>query len=306
MLSPLSGNNNVTKLNVLSPQEIAQCWITQLGVDVGSEFKKLSEIEYWRCNDTNLHWYLPKEAAGSGELYSQLEKFDWYYMPDKWEFQAAVDLLNQEDSVLEVGVGFGYFLEVCRMRGIEITGVELNSTAAERARNKGFEIFEDDLHSLADRMGKVKFDTICSFQVLEHVSEPGSFFEGMLSNLKTGGRLILSVPNAAVMRRIDPNNENLLNQPPHHISHWDIGVFRSLEGFLPVKVRSVHHEPMASYHINWIISSYLRNQFSFLGRTATKVLFNHVTLYPIYLVARLGLRKLLPGHTLLVELEKVG
>lgn len=209
MNSPISGSKNVTKLSVISPQEISRDWITQIGFDVGQKFTKISEIEYWRCNDTNLHWYAPNEVAGGPEFYSRIEKYDWYYMEDKWEFQAAIDLLKDEDLVLEVGVGFGYFLERCRARGIKITGIELSPSAAKRARENGFEILEEDIQTLANLKIVDKFDVVCAFQVLEHVTEPGLFLQGMLDNLKVGGRIILSVPNAAVLRRIDPKNDNL-------------------------------------------------------------------------------------------------
>lgn len=305
MISPLTGANNVCLLRELSPEAISTSYQEKMGIDVGERFRLLPVIQYWRCNDTSLHWCSPKEAAGGGELYSQLEAFDWYYDPEKWEFYDALNLLNEEDSVLEVGVGFGYFLEKCREHGLNVSGVEMNPSAAKIAREKGFNVFEEELNNLPDKTGGERFDVICSFQVLEHVSGPGEFINGMLKNLNPGGRLILSVPNASVMRRIDPDNSGLLNQPPHHMSHWDASVFQSLEDYYPVKVRSIYREPMAKYHVNWIISSYLRTLFAPLGKTSTRILFNRVSLYPVCVLARLGLRKIFPGHTLLVEIEKV-
>ena len=286
--------------------EISEKWHDGMGIDVGDRFRSLTTIECWQCNDTGFRWYEPPEAAGGGELYSQLEKFDWYYMPEKWEFSAVCNLLAKDDRVLEVGVGFGFFLEACRLKNITVSGVELSSSAAERAREKGFEIFEENLDELAERIGSNHFDVICSFQVLEHVSQPREFLEGMLRNLKVGGRLILSVPNAAVMRRIDPDNQNLLNQPPHHMGQWDENVFRSLQTVIPVRLKSIHREPLASYHVAWIVNGYLRNFFSPLGETLPRLLVNRYSTLPLQWILKAGPRKFLPGHTLLVELEKLG
>lgn len=306
MESPLTGKKNVRRLGIASTAELAARWKRSFNVDVGSCFANIPELEYWRCEDTGLHWYVPPEAAGGSELYAQLERFDWYYMQEKWEFSKALEMLEPDEKVLEVGVGSGHFLEKCRAKGIAAVGLELNQLAARRAREKGLQVYEVELDGLAETVGANDFDAVCAFQVLEHVAEPGKFLAGMLKNLRIGGRLMLSVPNGAVMRRIDPARKELLNQPPHHMSHWDAAVFHAIENCFPVRVRSVRTEPLAKYHVNWVVIGYLRGLFSGLGGNSTRVLFNRVTLFPLTVLLNLGFRKWIPGHTLLVELEKVG
>lgn len=306
MLSPLSQTKNTLRISILDPSKIADLWSERLNVDVGKDFKLIPQLEQWKCGDTGLRWYEPAQAAGESDLYTQLEQYDWYYIPRKWEFDVAISLLRRGAYVLEVGVGFGYFLDSCRSVGFHIAGVELNPTAAQRARENGFDVFEEDLLELSNRIGEEQFDAICSFQVLEHVPRPREFLEGMLANIKVGGQLILSVPNAAVMRRIDPDNQDLLNLPPHHMSHWDETVFLSLQKVFPVKVRSVYCEPMASYHVAWMVTGYLRNLLSPLGPILQRLLVNRYSTMPLQWILKTGLRKLFPGHTLLVELEKIG
>jgi hypothetical protein len=79
------------------------------------------------------------------------------------------------------------------------------------------------------------------------------------------------------MRKVDPDNEDLLNQPPHHMSHWDEKVFRSLEHLLPLRVISAHCEPLASYHISWMLNGYLRSVLAPLGSTLPRLLINRYT-----------------------------
>ena len=303
MRSILTGEDTACLLTQCEPEKISQAWMARMSVDVGDEFRKLDLIEYWECTTTGFRWYTPPDAAGDAALYTQLEKFKWYYMPDKWEFSATLDLLRSVSSVLEVGVGEGHFLQLARSKGYSIQGVELNPNGAARARSLGFQVHELMLYELGRQIDQ-RFDAICSFQVLEHVPNPREFLEGMISVLNPGGKIIISVPNAAVMRKVDPDNQDLLNQPPHHMGHWDEKVFRSLENILPVNITSVHREPLANYHIAGMVNGYLRSLlYPRIGKNASRLLVNRYSTLPLQLLLRAGLKQFFPGHTLLVEIS---
>jgi len=302
MISALTGKNDARILRQVNPLSVAEKWRSHLSIDVGHDFRSLNSIEYLQCDITGFRWYSPPEAAGGAALYEQLEKFDWYYMKEKWEFDLAIKLLKNSKNILEVGVGEGNFLQLARNSGLDVEGVELNPKGAQRARDQGFQVHELTLEELSQNSNK-RFDVICSFQVLEHVSDPAGFLRGMLGMLLPGGRLVLSVPNAAVMRKVDPECQDLLNQPPHHMGHWDEGVFRALELLLPLKVKSVHCEPLASYHVSWLVTGYLRNLLAPLSKKIVQFLVNRYSTLPLQWIMHAGLRKYFDGHTLLVELE---
>jgi SAM-dependent methyltransferase len=302
MKSSILSGKSARLVATFDAENIANDWIQVLHVDVGDQFRQLGTIQLWECQETGLRFYSPADAAGGENLYTQLEAFDWYYMADKWEFQEALSMLPKSSNLLEVGVGNGHFLQVAKEKGHNCCGLELNSNAAMRVRELGFEIYEKSLDQFANHY-QSRFDVICSFQVLEHVTSPLEFLEGMVALLRPGGSLILSVPNAAVMRRIDPDNKSLLNQPPHHMSHWDASVFRSLEGILPVELKTIRREPLATYHVAWMVKGYLRNALRSTGPSISRLLINRFTTLPIQLGLRAGLKDFLPGHTILVELE---
>lgn len=303
MLSPLTGTTDTLKIRDISPSVIADRWRRELNIDVGDEFTSISVIEQWRCNATGFEWYEPAASAGTGALYTQLQKFDWYYMPDKWEFSASLHYFYEGSRVLEVGVGFGFFLTTARKSGLEVSGVELNPSAAAAARKAGFTIFENDLNVLGEKLGPT-FDGVCAFQVLEHVPDPMPFLQGMLGLLRQGGKLVLSVPNTAVSRVIDPERIGLFDQPPHHVSYWDETVFRALEKLLPVKVLEVKREPLQPYHVGWFVSVIGRQWRQRLGGFFGRLLVNRFSNSIASRLLLMGIRKLVPGHTLLVVLEK--
>lgn len=301
MLSPLNGLPNTEKIRDIDPRLIAERWRQELGVNVGEEFESLSVIEHWRCNTTHFEWYEPAFSAGTGALYAQLQKFDWYYMPDKWEFRAALELFHSGSRLLEIGVGPGFFLNAARNLGLEGAGIELNPAAAAVARNSGFDIYEEDVNTLAGKLGPV-FDGVCAFQVLEHIPNPLPLLKGMLDLLRPGGKLALSVPNAAFHRFIDPDHIGLLDQPPHHVSHWDAFVFRQLENIFSVRTLAVKREPLQPYHVDWVVSSIVGQLHKSI---AGRLLANRLTINFAKRLLKLGLRKLIPGHSLLVVFEKI-
>ncbi len=298
--SLISGNQNVTLLKTLDSQQITQRWKRELDTDVGEKFASLGKIEYWICHDTGLRWYEPPSAAGDGNLYRQLEKFDWYYMPNKWEFERTLHYFKPNSSILEVGSGRGHFLKLAQNAGHSVVGVELNPKAAAFARTQGFTVFEKQLSDLAE--DDHKFDYVCAFQVLEHLSNPRQFLEEAIRLVKPDGCIIVSTPNHHFMQKVDPDNQDLLNQPPHHMSHWDAEVFYSLESYLPLKVISIEYKPLASYHVSWFVNAYLRNRFPINAKNLKRVVINRYTTLPIQLILQAGLRKLINGHTILVKL----
>lgn len=303
MLSPLTNTSNTERIRRLSPGAIALRWRQELGIEVGDGFERLPGIEHWRCLDTGLEWYTPAEAAGGDSLYAQLQRFDWYYMPAKWEFRVALSHLASGDRVCEVGSGVGHFLAAARERSIEASGLELNPAAASIARANGFNVYQQELASLA-REEPSSFDAVCAFQVLEHVPNPRVLVDEMLGLVRTGGQIILSVPNAAILRRIDPDHQGLLDQPPHHLSHWDERTFRSLERWLPVRVKHVQREPLQPYHVSWFVSSFAGRLRKGAGPVVGSLLFNRVSMAVARTLLNLGLRRWVPGHTLLVVLVK--
>jgi 2-polyprenyl-3-methyl-5-hydroxy-6-metoxy-1,4-benzoquinol methylase len=298
---------NARIIKSVSTDIIAEQWQESFGIDVGESFKRLRQIDLWQCSETTFEWYTPVESAGTGELYSKLAGLDWYYMPEKWEFSKALEYLSEKDTMLEVGSGFGDFLDMARRANIKVSGVEISSKARIELEKKGYRVYGKGLGELSG--GGLLFDAICAFQVLEHDPKPVQLLDDMKNLVKVGGRLIISVPNADVMRFIDPKRENIMNQPPHHMSHWGESVFRSLEKDPSIRIVEILFEPLQKYHVNWFVISYFRSRwrlvFSNDESPIVRFLFNQFSLFPITAVLKLGLRRFLRGHTLLAVLERV-
>ena len=300
-LSPLTGTKNVTLLKKIPVEKIIRDWFRIYRIDITEEFHRHKEIWLYQCNETHLKFFLPYEIVGSGKLYEKLEKFDWYYMPDKWEHHAAIQDLKKGDRVIEIGCGYGEFLEYLRCeKQIDACGIELNSNAAVKAQQLGRPVKLMTLDEVA-KLQSETFDVVCSFQVLEHIPDVNKFIDSCIDLLKPGGRLIICVPNSDGFIKFADND--LLNQPPHHLSLWSRSVFEKLPQYFPLELIRILTEPLALYHLDWFSNVQLNRLPQVWPLTGIAHRFVRVLLLPILRI--MSWYKLLPGHSIYVCYQKI-
>lgn len=301
LVSPITKEQDIKLLSVIKSDQLIQDWKRGFSIDISEELKGCEEIKLYECNKSKLRFFMPIDTAGSDQLYEQLEKYDWYYMPRKWEHDVAVTDLQGCQRVLEVGCGRGAFVErLCKEEKIEAEGVELNSKAISYAKEKGIIIRPVDLHELAKKE-KESYDAVCSFQVLEHISDPLDFIEGQIKLIKPGGKLIIGVPNAESF--IKHGKNNLLDQPPHHVTKWCKETFSFLESIFPLKVEHFQNEPLADYHVGWYTSIQLSRLPEFRLIKSPTFRLMHYIVKPTLNKSKL-MRSLITGMTLYVCFTK--
>lgn len=186
-----------------------------IGVNVESELPAVDVIELRRCGKCDLEFFHPM-AAGSEDLYRQLQVFDWYYEPEKPEFSIALRLIPDGASVLEVGSGAGAFAARLPAR-CRYVGLELNASAAAQAQAAGLDVRVETLDQHLAEPGR-RYDVVCSFQVLEHVSDPRGFLAACGRGVGNSGRVLIGVPAADSFARSLP--DFILDMPPHHVTRW--------------------------------------------------------------------------------------
>lgn len=98
--------------------------------------------------------------------------------------------------VLDVGCGGGAVGGALRAAGAsELVGIELDHHAAQRARKVFDQVHEGDAEEAIARMPP-GFDTICCYDVLEHLYDPPRVVEGLRSLAARNAHLHVSIPNA--------------------------------------------------------------------------------------------------------------
>ena len=108
-------------------------------------------------------------------------------------------LVGQAKRVLDVGCSTGYLARILRGNGNAVSGVEIDSDAAEQARPVLDKLVVGDVESMdfSEHFDEGSFDVVVFADVLEHVRDPASVLRRTSGLLAPGGSVILSIPNVA-------------------------------------------------------------------------------------------------------------
>ena len=296
--SPLTGKNNIKLIKEIKTSAIISAYRKSAKIDVSSYFHKLNTIKLYECQDTRFCFYYPLTTAGNDSFYKQLQKFPWYYMRWKWEHETAKNIIKPGEKILEIGCATGTFIkQMSNKHKCACTGLELNKTAVNMGKQKGLKILSQTIQEHS-KMAKNIYDSVCAFQVIEHIPEVKEFLISSIESLKVGGRLVLSVPNNDSFIKYDPS---FLNVPPHHMGLWNHKSLESLEKIFPLRLKTILLEPLQQYHYR----SYLNIRFRkiFFGSDLLMKIFNRIV-GPFSSLILNPFHNKITGHTILAVYEK--
>jgi len=144
-----------------------------------------------------------------------------YFNENALLVQKAAALLSDsvpyENSMLDFGMGWGFFLLMAKAHGFPVTGIEISKERRTFAEKQGILAFA----STAMLTGKT-FHYIHADQVLEHVAEPLAVLQELFPLLKKRGIVYLSVPDCRLTlvdtrsRKVDLFRKSIL--PLGHIN----------------------------------------------------------------------------------------
>jgi 2-polyprenyl-3-methyl-5-hydroxy-6-metoxy-1,4-benzoquinol methylase len=218
-ISPIDHLSPTTEVEKISTALIKEQY-KSIGLNVDRFFDGIDNVTIRKCTLTDYRYYTPFSCMGDNEFYQDLQKVSGdYYPKNKWEHQKALKFIKKDDKVLEIGCATGYFLTCCNKKQAHATGLELNQKAAEEALEAGLDVKNMLIEDFTKDHEK-QFDVVCSFQVLEHITDVHSFIKNCLICLKPGGIFIFGVPNNnPYIFKYD--KFHTLNLPPHHAGLWN-------------------------------------------------------------------------------------
>jgi SAM-dependent methyltransferase len=150
---------------------------------------------------------------------------------DCHEKLAVIRRLSSGNRLLEFGAGWGYFLFQAAAYNFFPVGVEISRRKADFGRNYlGVDIYSD----IDSTEGK--FDIICTFHTLEHLTDLKYIFDKFYQRLLPNGVIIIEVPN------FDPETKGrsvfsiIGKVHPLGFSNWFFGKNLQKHGFSEINI----------------------------------------------------------------------
>ncbi|MCF6296764.1 MAG: class I SAM-dependent methyltransferase [Flavobacteriaceae bacterium] len=302
VLSPISGTNNVLLLNQIESKVLIENYRQYYKIDITNLFINTPTVKIYKCLDSGYSFYYPFHIAGDDEFYQHFGKLDWYYLPWKWEHQQCASLVKDGDRVLEVGAGRGDFIaHLSKLKKINAVGLELNSDVVKKANSSGIKLINQPIEDYA-KLAPNSYDIVCSFQVLEHITNVGEVIQAMIKCLKPNGTLLVSVPNNDSFIGANVLPSKALNMPPHHMGLWNQNSLENLVKYFPLTIRKILIEPLqpihaSTFHYNFVRKLLFNNNF--LVRVYWKLKIYHLSSPFITLFS-----KKITGHSIIAVYEK--
>jgi len=187
-------------------------------------FQLPGDFAWFRCPTCEVLFLNPRPTPESIEAYypsayaayrPAIDDERWALM--RWKRRrnlrhhiTAVTSREENGRLLDIGCATGNYLSEMRKLGWDVTGIELQTEAANYAKNRyKINVFNGDL--LAFQSPTNKFDVITMWDVLEHTHYPLKILAKANDLLKPGGLLIFSIP--------DPNGKEATSFGPAWIGY---------------------------------------------------------------------------------------
>jgi SAM-dependent methyltransferase len=213
----------------------------------------------------------------SGAAVQAADRPGYYYEQARPEVAALVP--PECRRVLEVGCGSGELGQLLRRRGHQVTGIELVSEIAERARRRIDRVVTADVERDGFPFPPSSFDAVVFADVLEHLIDPWRVLREAVAVLAGNGVVVASIPNVQnidVLRRLllgrwDYRERGILDIG--HLRFFTLHSIRALFAQAGLKVEHVGHRYRRSWRRRltcWLTGGWARRlwtrQYLIVGR----------------------------------------
>jgi 2-polyprenyl-3-methyl-5-hydroxy-6-metoxy-1,4-benzoquinol methylase len=246
---------------------------------------------------------------GSKEtLYTRLRA--WFHSSSIYRFWLSIDgdisfhSVKGSGRLIDIGCNEGRGLQIYKKNGFEVEGLEINETAAVKARKLGFNI---NLMPLENFKPKKSFDIVVLSNVLEHSLDPSKMLSNVHRVLKSKGEVWISCPNIESWQRGLFGKYWINWHIPFHIFHFSKNTLAKLltdNGFQIVKEKQISPSLWLAHSIIAALFSKPNKPNKHLRKVflvASLMILVRFILFPFLLIGNLQKK----GDCLLIMAKKV-
>jgi 2-polyprenyl-3-methyl-5-hydroxy-6-metoxy-1,4-benzoquinol methylase len=224
----------------------------------------------WQCNNCSLRFtqdvpgeafigryyqsadYISHSNTRKGLVNQLYQKVRDYTLNQKAGL--IIDKTVKQGKILDLGAGVGAFLNTMKERGWEITGIEPDEGARQKAKTLfNIELKEtDSFHQLSES----SYDAITLWHVLEHVHQLHDYVERLKALLKANGKIFIAVPNYSSLDSSIYKLYWAAYDVPRHLYHFSpksIDVLMSQHGLKVISKKPMWFD---SFYISLLSSKY--------------------------------------------------
>lgn len=266
-----------------------------LSHDTWADYPDDIVLTLYQCKKCGFGNFLPL-TTGSDAFYTDITRNE-YYLTDRWDFHVAIKALRsaRAGSVLDVGCGQGAFLEMVakQLPDVVCYGNDSNPAVLDKLP-RGVTLYANLPDAPCD------LDAVTLFQVIEHVADPVSLLRKSIAKVKTGGLVVVSVPDHSGPVRFFADSHTAI--PPHHVSIWTPASLEALLCKLGLSIVTRKKEPLPDYLMPFYLPKMLAHALGVAGNLAREELLSRRLSRPIVdLCNRFGVKSLpISGHTYLI------
>lgn len=178
----------------------------------------------------------------------------------------------RKGKILDVGSGTGSFASEMKKAGWEVTALEPD----EEARNRALRIHSIELKESAQlfSLPANSYDAITLWHVLEHVHDLHGYVKKFRELLKESGKLIIAVPNYTGFDAEVYRQYWAAYDVPRHLYHFSPTAMERLMGMNSLSITGVRPMWYDSFYVSLLSSKYKKGRTNWLSALWTGLLSN--------------------------------
>lgn len=207
--------------------QLFNCWLCGSSAKLD---KTYATIPLYRCGDCGFLFAPQRGLDELHELYDDTyfaeypggESYDEDEDQRRYEADQRLNWIReyvQRGALLEIGAAEGVFLEEMQKAGFSVCGVEPAEGLAQKARDdRGIDVragFIEDVE-----LPDTKFDVVCAWHVLEHITEPHGSIRRLRETIADDGHFFLEIPNISSIKAGHQGTDWFNLDPRHHVAFY--------------------------------------------------------------------------------------